>query len=80
MAPNKPSWIDQVKEVDAEEAEVLHALGVDVFLDWEPFYVAPYLQSLDSNGAHRAVLDFGKRKVDFGTGLFYVRRGDDDKR
>ena len=76
MAPNKPSWIDQVKEVDAEEAEVLHALGVDVFLDWEPFYEAPYLQSLDATGT----LDFGKRKVAVGTGLFYVRRGDDDKR
>lgn len=31
---DRPSWWDQVKEVDREEAEVLFRLGLPVWCDW----------------------------------------------
>lgn len=31
---NKPSWIDQVKEITDEEADLLMSLGVDVWADY----------------------------------------------
>ena len=31
---DRPSWWDQVKEVDREEAEVLFRLGLPVWFDW----------------------------------------------
>ena len=31
---DKPSWINQVKEVDVDEAKVLLALGVEVWWDY----------------------------------------------
>ena len=31
---DKPSWINQVKEVDVEEAKVLLAIGIEVWWDY----------------------------------------------
>lgn len=79
MAPNKPSWIDQVKEVDAEEAEVLWRLGVPVFPDWVPFVRVnklPVVRAIEDEED----FNFCKRQVAEQNGFFYVRRGDDDKR
>lgn len=33
---DKPSWIDEVKEITFEEAELMHSLGVDVGGDYGP--------------------------------------------
>lgn len=33
---DKPSWIDEVKEIAFEEAELMYSLGVDVGCDWGP--------------------------------------------
>lgn len=78
MAPNKPYWIDQVKEVDPEEAQVLHVLGVEVFHDCskiarDMWYRAPFFEAL--------IDDWDFEDIDEGwLEVYYVRRGDDDKR
>ena len=74
---DKPSWINQVKEVDVDEAKVLLALGLTIGHDWK--YVGSQWASdfpFEYTAGVRA-LEFDC-SPDFATQAFYVALGSED--